>query len=187
MSLLPLGLLSQGGGASGGPGFELIQTTNGTGSSGIITFSSIPATYTHLQIRATIRGNYSSANMSSTITLNGDTAANYAQHQTLGNGSTVVATGTANTSSISGINYPAASGTANAFGSVLMEILDYKNTSKNKTIKFFNGFHAGSAYGASQNSGLWRNTSAITSITFTAALGSYVSATRFSLYGIRGA
>jgi hypothetical protein len=169
------------------PSFELIQTVNGTGSSGIITFSSIPTTYTHLQIRATIRGNYSSANMSSTIVLNGDTAANYAQHQLLGNGGTVTASGTANTTSISPINYPAASGTTNAFNGVIIDILDYKNTNKNKTIKYFNGYHNGSTYGASLNSGLWRSTAAISSITFTAAVGSYVSATRFSLYGIRGA
>jgi len=73
----------------------------------------------------------------------------------------------------------------------VIDILDYQNTSKNKTIRGLSG-QDGNASGTATNwriqlsSGAWYNSSAVTSITIfvpTWTLGQYSS---FALYGIKG-
>jgi len=58
--------------------YESIQTvTVGAGGTATVTFSSIPATYTHLQIRGIARA---SADTQLDVTLNSDTGSNYSYH-----------------------------------------------------------------------------------------------------------
>lgn len=167
--------------------YELISTATPNAVSGF-SFTSIPATYTHLQIRATVRSNYSSPNMGLAVTFNGDTATNYSSHLLSSTGSTPFAGATATTSSFSGLNHPSGMSTANTFSSFIFDILDYANTNKYKTSKIYTGYHAGgSTYGLTWNSVSWRSTAAINQITFNVVVGSYVTGTRFSLYGIKGA
>ena len=65
--------------------YEPIATANGTGSSGVVTFSSIPATYTDLVVASNIIGD---ANSAVRIRLNGDTTdSNYSYVLLYGNGS----------------------------------------------------------------------------------------------------
>jgi len=56
--------------------YESIASASGTGSSGTITFSSIPSTYTHLQIRGIGRNSYPSTQVN--VRFNSDTGSNYA-------------------------------------------------------------------------------------------------------------
>ena len=58
--------------------FDSIASATGTGSSGTITFSSIPQTYKHLQIRGIGRLDVVTGGVSTRIRLNGDTTSNYA-------------------------------------------------------------------------------------------------------------
>lgn len=187
MSLLPLGIIGQVSAAGGAGSFELISTATPNAVSGF-SFASIPSTYTHLQIRATVRSNYASPNMGLLVTFNGDTATNYSYHVLTSTGSTPTAGATATTSSFSGLSHPSGMSTANTFSSFIWDVADYANTNKFKTSKIYSGYHAGgSTYGLTFSSSSWRSTAAINQITFNVVVGSYVTGTRFSLYGIKGA
>lgn len=186
MSLFPLGLLSQGGGAPAGS-FELIQTVNGTGSSGIIDFTSIPATYTHLQIRYTAKNTSALANMN--ITFNNVTTANYARHNIVATGNAVSAAAATSANNISLLNAITASTTASMATAGVIDILDYVNTNKNKTLRAFYGVVDTSSATSFlyHGSGFLISTSAIDRITLTASANNYATMSRFSLYGIKGA
>jgi hypothetical protein len=85
--------------------------------------------------------------------------------------------------------FPADGNSASIFGSGVVDILDYKNTNKNKTIRSIGGYDingSGSGYAyTSFYSGNWRSTSAVTSITFTMVAGDYAQYSSFALYGIK--
>jgi hypothetical protein len=186
MSLLPLGLLSQGGGAANAGAFEQIATVFGTGSSGTITFSSIPATYKHLQIRVSARSNDDNAISNLRMTMNGDSAANYSWHFMQGFGSGQWSSAGSSTSLIALRDI--LSGTSgNIPGSLIIDLVDYADTNKFKTVRAL----AGLSNGTTQNqvsliSGNYRSTTAVSSLTLSIAAGSFITASRFSLYGIKG-
>jgi len=184
MSLFPLGLLSQGGGAAAGS-FELIETANGTGSSGIVDFTSIPATYTHLQIRYTAKNTSTNADLN--ITFNNVTSANYARHHLVGTSTATASANSSSASSISLIDAVAPSTTANVTTNGVIDILDYANTNKHKTLRGVYGLIQ--AYTTSRfyvASGLFTSTTAISRITLTASGNNFSTVSRFSLYGIKG-
>jgi hypothetical protein len=186
MSLLPLGLLSQGGGAAGFA-FELISTAVGTGSSGVITFSAIPATYKHLQLRVTMRTDNAAATNTASVTFNSDTAANYSSHKFGSVNASTVSSGLASQSNMALYTLPGNTLTTGAFSASVLEIVDYADTNKYKTVRLMTGFSTLTPNEVSLHSGSWRSTSAVTSLTITAGTGSFLTASRFSLYGIRGA
>lgn len=165
--------------------FELIETqTVGAGGAASITFSSIPQTYKHLQIRAITR--YTVAGNSTTIRFNSDSAANYSWHALYGTGA--VAGSSSGVNQTFGLIEAAAIGhdTTYMFASIT-DILDYANTSKNKTVRALSGIDTNSnASEIDLLSTNWRSTSAINSIT----LGingsqSFAQYSTFSLYGIK--
>lgn len=158
------------------------------GTAASITFAGIPAGYKHLQIRAIARASTGAAN-NAYITLNGDTAANYSHHQIYGDGASTGAGGVANQSA-SGVpmfNFTNSTYAANLFGVGVMDILDYANTSKYKTVKLLTGndVNGSGGYIIMRSAG-WRNTAAITSITFTPDGGSsFDQYSSFALYGVK--
>ena len=162
--------------------YESIASASGTGSSNTITFSSIPSTYTHLQIRATIRRVSGTAGIR--LTFNGDSTTSYDYHVLSGNGTTAIAGGTASDSYI--IYTGQAISTASTVSVAITDIHDYASTTKNKTVRSFNGFDTNGAGTVYLGSGLWRNTSAITTIGITTT-ANFATGTTFSLYGIKGA
>ena len=178
--------------------FESIQTVNVGSPVATITFSSIPATYTHLQIRGIVqtdRGTYSVDNMITRF--NSDTASNYAWHYISGGYTTtpIVEAGGGGSATFMYNLYVSTSVPGTTFAGVVMDILDYANTNKFKTVRTLNGFDvngtAGTgSYGGTVNfmSGLWRSTSAVTSITFAPEAGTnFAQYSQFALYGIKGA
>ena len=178
-----LGSFSSGVAAST-TSFESIATANGTGSSNTLTFSSIPSTYTHLQIRFS---GLSSSNATLTLRFNGDTSSNYANHYLQGNGSAASA-GADTTQSLINIYgaLPAASATSQT-GSAIIDVLDYLSTSKNKTVRTLAGYDSNGSGFILLNSGLWYKTpEAINSITLTPNAGNWTNTTQAALYGIRG-
>ena len=162
--------------------YESIATT----SSGNVTFSAIPQTYSHLQIRwigrdATTTGNYIY------MTINGVGGTSYAYHRMSGDGASPTAGALASTGSAVLTQFlPNSSSTANVFGSGIIDILDYTNTNKNKTIRSFGGADINGSGSVGLWSSLFVNTSAITSITVGLASGSGATGTQFALYGIKG-
>jgi hypothetical protein len=171
--------------------FESIATINGDGSSTSLTFSSIPSTYKHLQIRTLVRNLNGAANITAVnIRFNGDTGSNYASSNLFGNGSTVSTQGNASSSSLATV-YALHDGTlADCYAVGIIDIEDYASTSKNKTARTLTGANANTATSIGQTrlvSGSWFSTSAITSITLLegSAVG-WTTGTQFALYGIKG-
>jgi hypothetical protein len=168
--------------------YESIATTTvGTSTVSTVTFSSIPATYTHLQIRVMILNASSDNNLA--LRFNADATTSYSGHQMQGNGSTVAANSSTSSTymNLNGLVQPSS---IYPFVNVI-DILDYANTSKNKTIRCLSG-QDGNGSGTATNwrvqlsSGAYYKTDAINSVTLTIdpyTIGQYSS---FALYGIRG-
>jgi hypothetical protein len=191
MSLLPLGLLSQGG-ASGGFAYEQIATAFGTGSSGTITFASIPNTYRHLQVRFTARldGN-TTVGMPINVRYNGQASTYVGQMlktDTVSNPVGVDVGGNVICFA------PALSGAADSFVAGVFELYDYNSANKNATSRTLAGYtNGGTTPGVisgvnmvSMGNVTRTTTTSITQLEFISGLGNFVSASRFSLYGIRG-
>ena len=161
--------------------YESIATATGTGTSGTITFSSIPATYTHLQIRCLMKNTSNSTNLY--VTFNGDSASNYSAHYIYTDGQTV-SSAPFNTTFMFLGRYPSSTA-ANVYGSNVIDIIDYANTNKYKTARGFGGYDANGSGEILYSSGSWRSTSAITNITLNTDATNWTTATTFALYGIK--
>lgn len=186
-------LLESGAGGGGGA-YESIATATGTGSSATITFSSIPSTYTSLQIRMLSKNTRSADSNTGTnrLQINGDTGSNYAYHQLLGDGSAVSAAGgTGLTFAIVGSSPGSGGGNTNTMAVTIIDIHNYTSTTQNKTIRSFNGVDQNVADTSKASvrlgSSLWLNTAAITSISLIHGDGNWTTNSVFSLYGIKGA
>jgi hypothetical protein len=172
--------------------YESIATTTvGSGGSSSVSFTSIPSTYQHLQVRCFLQNNRATYGTSTyLLRLNSDSGSNYYNHILSGSGSSVSASAYSDTA----VNPNDASGTgvSSAFGASIIDILDYTNTNKNTTLRMLNGIDingtiAGSPGYVSLNSALWNNTAAVTTLTFTPAHGTvWNQYSSFALYGIRG-
>ncbi len=172
--------------------FESIATATGTGSSNTITFSSIPSTYQHLQIRAIVKNTNSAAigTASLMMRLNSDASALYAQHYLRGDGAAISASGFKDQTTIycGECETGGEASIANRMGAAIIDIHDYASTSKTKTVRCFSGADLNSTQGyINLTSGLWRSTAAVNSITFIAGSNNFNSQTVFALYGIKGA
>lgn len=177
--------------------FESIATATGTGSSDTITFSSIPQTYKHLQLRVIgKRTGTGFTETSAQITFNGDVTSNYTRHGLLGNTTTASANATAPAASILVQNafLPSDTAYANMHGVSIIDIYDYTSTTKNKTVRAISGYDTNGEVNLPGrlvlNSGLWFKTpEAITSITLKTSSGLqfWTTTSQFALYGIKGA
>ena len=179
----------QGANATGD--YESIATTTvGAGGASTITFSSIPSTYQHLQIRGIARITDPGANRDSIeLKFNSDTGSNYARHSLWGSGSTASAFAATSTPYILLTDFAAGNATASIFGTTVTDILDYTNTNKYTTVRSLGGVDLNAAVTVYDglNSGVWMNTAAITTITLTPFSGyDFAQYTQFALYGIKG-
>jgi hypothetical protein len=167
--------------------YESIETvTVGAGGVANFTFTSIPSTYTHLQLRGIVRSNQAGSGITtSTLQFNSDTGSNYTYRNLIGNGTGASAGSVAPATASVITNAPQLSATSNAFGFTIIDILDYTNTNKYKTIRALHGADLNGSGQIILSSGLWMNTSAITSITVNPASDA-VQYTHFALYGIKG-
>jgi len=166
--------------------YDSLATVTVSSAIPTITFAGIPNTYKHLQIRALARSTFADTNTYPDIRFNGDSAANYSWHILDGNGSTAYASAGANQTSAGVPTFTAGNSTANIFGVLIMDILDYANTTNNKTVRYLGGHDQNGSGILRFSSGSWRNTSAINSVTFTAIGGAnWAVNTQFSLYGVR--
>ena len=152
------------------------SVTVGSGGVSSITFSAIPQTYTHLQVRGIAQD---TSGTDAYIQLNG--ANTTYRHQLYGNGSTAIA------SAYTGISYIILTpNSGSAFGASITDILDYTNTNKVKTIRTFSGYDLnGSGYVGIGSASNANDTSAVTSITIYSAGTSFAQYSQFSLYGVK--
>jgi hypothetical protein len=171
--------------------FPLGMVRVGSGGAANITFSSIPSTYKHLQIRSISRTNHSSGTDGDylKITFNNDTSANYANHSLRGNGSSAYALGFSSQNA-GWIGRSGATGlSANIFGALVTDVLDYTSTSKAKTVRNLGGYDGNGSGIVELDSALWFATpAAITSIKLESGSGTaFEQYSTFALYGIKGA
>ena len=168
----------------------LIQRQTLASNTATVTFSSIPSTYKHLQIRYIGRSTTTGTGVGDNlyINLNSDTGANYTYHQILGDGSTASATGATAQTRLNFQNaLPRNSVTSSVFGVGICDIHDYASTTKNKTSRIFYGTDVNGTEGKVYlASGLWINTSAVTSITLAPQSNSFLAGSTFALYGMVG-
>ena len=159
--------------------YESISTvTVGGGGSASVSFTSIPATYTHLQLRVM----WPSLPGEPQLRFNSDTAANYSRHGVFGAGASAAAYGAAN-QTYDGISY-----TSTQANVAITDILDYANTNKYKTTRTLSGYDENGSGAVAFRSASWRNTNAITTMTFTVVGGlNFPQYSSFALYGIKGA
>lgn len=167
--------------------FEHIETqTVGAGGSTSITFSSIAGTYKHLQIRAVTRGTAAVTDQTNWLRPNNSTStSDYAWHQLAGDGANASSYGVSGTNYLAVGQNPGSSQTANIFGAMVIDILDYASTSKNKTIRSLMGADYNGSGQVMLRSGLYIQTTAITSLVLLTATGNWAQYSSFSLYGVK--
>jgi hypothetical protein len=167
--------------------YDALATVTLSASASSITFAGIPTGYKHLQIRCLTRESLGTGTGGLYIQFNGDTGSSYAWHRVYGEGNTNALTGASSstTSGLAGIT-PTTAGLANVFGATVIDVLDYANVAKNKTLRSLTGFdYNGSGY-VGLHSSLWVNTNAITSISIIADSGqSWQQNSTFALYGVK--
>ena len=166
--------------------YESIATVSASGGTTTVSFTSIPATFKHLQIRGIATGvDDAGSSGSLTMRFNSITTSTYNRHTLYGNGTSALSAGTASTTNIllSGVNQPLM---LNYPYGYIVDIIDYADTTKFKTTKSTAGCSASNVYSSEINlgSGLFRSTAAITSITLTSP--GFYAGTSFALYGIKG-
>lgn len=167
--------------------FESIATYSvGSGGAANVEFTNIPSTYTHLQIRGLLK--FAGTGDINVRVGNGsvDTGSNYAYHSLYGTGSSALALATTST------NYGGYAGyyinTADTFAGFVLDILDYANTNKFKTMRTLEGVDTNGGGIVMFSSSLWQSTSTIDTIRIyskdSVNLAQY---SHFALYGIKGA
>lgn len=180
-------VLSAGGAVDTGAMVALGMVQVGSAGATDITFSSIPSTYTHLQIRGIGRTTEATTSTHFRVQFNGDTGSNYAIHYTYADGTASYSGGGANEASLYTFRTTGASAASSIFGGGVMDILDYKNTNKYKTLRTLSGEDRNGNGYLFYGSGLWLSNSAITSIKLFYLAGNFAQYSQLALYGIKGA
>jgi hypothetical protein len=161
-------------------------------ASASVSFTSIPATYTHLQIRGWVKTSATGNDRSAVhVRFNSDSGSNYNYGTLYGTGA-AIASDQAISQSITrfaSVAAPTSHSTYNSmFGMFVADILDYANTNKYKTIIGVGGYDSNSnTYSnVALQSGGWLSTAAITSMAITPDSGSWTAGSQFTLYGVKG-
>ena len=174
-----------GGTAASTTSFDSIATvTVGAGGSSSITFSSIPSTYTHLQIRFMAKETAVGSGVDGVLLTFNSWSSGYAYHNLYGNGTSAAAQAYTSQTRIA---FDAAPQTSNnGWGVGIIDILDYANGNKVKTIRTLAGYDANGSGNIFLNSGSnWTNNNAISSFTLTPQSGNWAQYSSFALYGIK--
>lgn len=173
--------------------YESIATVTVSSAVASVSFTSIPQTYKHLQIRAIARSTRAVTVEGCWIYMNSDTtnspgSGNYAAHLLTGDGSTAGSTALVPTQGgMAPAIITAANAPASTFGVFICDILDYTDTNKFTTARTLTGEDENGAGRIRLNSGVWRNTAAITTIFMdTQGGGNFDQYSSFALYGIKG-
>jgi hypothetical protein len=175
--------------------FESIATVV-VGSSGAseIIFDNIPQNYTHLQIRFTARStrdyNGNSGDVIA-VQINSGNINTTNAHWLYGNGSSALAaTNNPYIALITDVSGGAAYTHPSNFGSGIIDIIDYSNSNKNKTVKALSGFDTNGGptngdLGAILLASSFYNTTASISRLRITCLVNFMQHSNFALYGIR--
>lgn len=166
--------------------FPIATTTVSSAGASSIIFSSIPQTYTHLQLRL-----LTSAPDGSTegyLNYNADyNSGNYYYHRLFGNGGATAGGGGTSPYIFNGWQ----TGLSGSYVASIIDIFDYTNTNKTKVARCLTGFEtntgASNSSWIANNSTMWNNTNAISEIRIIMSSGNFAQYSQAALYGIKGA
>jgi hypothetical protein len=166
----------------------IAHTEVGSGGAANIEFTSIPSTYDDLWIVLSARLSLAGSNYAEVaLRFNGVTTTSYSRTTLTAFSSTVNSGRATNSSSYLHGTVPAADANSNIFGSSSIYIPAYANTSNNKQIiSESNGENnSTTAWSNQYTAGLFRSTSAISSITIFRSSTTFVQYSTATLYGIK--
>lgn len=122
------------------------------------------------------------------LTFNSDTGTNYSRTLVSGNGSTASSGRNSNLAAITCGNQQGWDTSSSTPAMLIINIMNYSNTSTFKSVLIRNDAADGTYPGTEANVGLWRNTSAITSLQLSAGgSANFATGSTFTLYGIASA
>jgi hypothetical protein len=166
---------------------EAIETVYLEADATSVTFSGIPTTYEHLQLRLSCRSDRADMHDVLLLQFNSDTgtgATTYSSHWLDGTSSSATAGTSANSYFFIGWPVPASQRVAAQYGPMDIDILDYRNTNKNTTVMGTAG--RGDGGRVEFGSMVWDSTAAVTSIVLDIAYGTnFVRGSEFTLYGLK--
>jgi hypothetical protein len=160
--------------------------TNTLGSaSGSVTFSSISGSYTDIVLVANVQRATTAENPSLTLRFNSDTGTNYSMTNLVGSGSTA-SSSRQSSQNMMNFSYFSMASASNTFSTFILNMMNYSNSTTYKTVVGRSGDAAG---GTQATAGLWRSTSAITSVTITndGSPTNFSAGSSWTLYGISAA
>lgn len=177
--------------AYGGGATWLIERINvGSAGASSVTFSNIPKTFKHLQIRGLARMTAANYVDDTNWTFNNDNGTNYyATHQVRGNGSAVSAYASGTATYFRPFPPPEANTGSNIFGVGIIDIHNYTSTNMYKTIRSLSGYDDNTTLGYASvwfRSCLWMSTAAVNTISIAANSGVFSQYSSFALYGVVG-
>jgi hypothetical protein len=161
-----------------GSTYTPIATTTLGSAVASYTFSSISGSYTDLVLVASWGRTAGLASM--VLQLNGDTATNYSVITLEGAGTTAVSQKQSTQSQMYMVGFQ--TGTYSSPYTNIINFNNYSNSTTYKTVLSRNSANSAGAY-----CGLWRSTSAITSIKLDADGSTFTTGSIFTLYGIAAA
>jgi hypothetical protein len=164
--------------------YEPIATTTLGSAASSVTFSSISGSYTDLVIVCAV---FNSADGAGTeFQFNSDTGTNYSNTFLEGSGTTATSSRESNQASIQ-MSFNVGGNSTNPCITTA-NIQNYSNTTTNKTlIGRWNSASGGTYPGTAAAVGLWRSTSAITTVLIRTGSGNFNTGSTFTLYGIKAA
>jgi hypothetical protein len=171
--------------------YESIQTIYlSSGPQTTLSFSSIPSTFTHLQLRGNLKSQRTSDYQSSLLLrFNNDTSNNYIYGRWQGKNGTANGFIAAGSPYLYWYNACTTNTGPDTFAPSILDIYNYTSTSIYKTVQAINGCsYSNTDSTANKLYGAWATTNAINTITISTDDGSQFSRySRWSLYGIKGA
>ncbi len=173
---------------------EAIATTYLEADAASVTFSSIPATYEHLQLRVNARSDRVNYVDTIELNLNGDTGTNYSIHFMGGYNTSTTAFGGTGYTYMQIVHCVTTLGApASEYGGLIIDILDYANTNKNTTVMdtaWASGLNVSASLRplVTFTSNLWADTAAVNSIVLAPNVASnFTRGSEFTLYGLNSA
>lgn len=158
------------------------QTVSGTGTS-TITFNNIPQDFQSLRFHVWGRGTFNNGGSGLSIILgyNGYSGTTNFRHYMQGDGASA-AIGSFVTSNGTVGSIPDVNATSTIYGANIIDIVDYANTNKNKTMSYFGGFDRNGSGAIVTGNCFITLSTAITQVQLTTD-GNWGDGTRIDLYG----
>lgn len=167
--------------------FDVISTTTLTANASTVTFA-LPSGYTSIKIMMSIRDSSATTGFGETdFWFNTDTAGTTYYYKTAlySNGSSASYFYYNNIDQLYGPSYPRGGSYSGTWGGQTIDVIDYNNPSKFKTVRAYGGFDANGTGQISYWAGTYQNLNPVTSITIAPNQTGFVTGSKFTVYGVR--